>query len=644
MILGRGTAQTDKDIIAEYHQLLRDTCHVVSCLQQLQSTPQLIRCRIGEPILDWTDEQIIGLYRDRQHSTWHRYNSFIAFLLCRGYLRPTFRLMVTLPIDATRHHMACLAPYRERLRQARDELCYAPISVGEELSLLIWLLAIVGKPLDELTRADFDAFRDEYNAWREQNGHHGRISPDRRMFRLERYLTYLGVIPEAKPVPLCHEEYFAALGRGPIQRAILAHMQWCEAKYRPSTIRGRRKALLRFFLWLQEYRPGCSRLDDVTRPIALEYARYLKTKAEDGTYSVSYCNDNYTHPRLFFDFATNERLDTSPARNPLAKGDLPRRPDPTPRCLSDHELRTVLEYCNNGATLKQRTVVTVLLHTGIRAAELAALQVEDIVRIQGKWKIHIREGKGLKDRLIPLTDQCLAALQVWQEEGWEHVNDHLFTRYGRPWSSGRPVCVFVRKLGDKAGIRLTPHRFRHTFAVALINYGIRESALRKLMGHADLRMTLEYARILDRSVEQAFNEAIERMRTGPLSWVPSFFAPEDYTFLAESDALNWIRLPLGYCRRHPNLHCESDVKCLLCDRFCALPSDLPRLQEMHDRFCKLGMDVKSNVINSRIHQLKAEVDNLPTLGLDGPQCAEPLDTQGIEPETRPAPLLSGGAL
>ena len=163
------------------------------------------------------------------------------------------------------------------------------------------------------------------------------------------------------------------------------------------------------------------------------------------------------------------------------------------------------------------------------------------------------------------------------------------------------------------------------------------------MGHVDLRMTLEYARILDRSVEQAFNKAIERMRTGPLSWVPSFFAPEDYTLLAESDVLHWIRLPHGYCRRHPKLHCESDVKCLLCDRFCALPSDLPRLQEMHDRFCQLGMDVKANVINSRIHQLKVKVDNLSTLGLDGPQCAGPLDTQGIEPETRSI-LLSGGAL
>lgn len=64
-----------------------------------------------------------------------------------------------------------------------------------------------------------------------------------------------------------------------------------------------------------------------------------------------------------------------------------------------------------------------------------------------------------------------------------------------------------------------------------------------------------------------------------LSWVPNFFEPDDYTRLAAEDAVNWIRLPHGYCRRNPQLHCESDVKRLLCDRFCTSQADLPRLQE-----------------------------------------------------------------
>ncbi len=124
------------------------------------------------------------------------------------------------------------------------------------------------------------------------------------------------------------------------------------------------------------------------------------------------------------------------------------------------------------------------------------------------------------------------------------------------------------------------------------------------MGHATLGMTLEYARILDETVERSFSEAVERMQEGALSWVPSFFEQQDYTLFAEGDAVSWIRLPLGYCRRNPKLHCESDVKCLLCDRFAIGKEDLPRLQQMHERFMKLGLKVKADVVAAQIQRLE----------------------------------------
>lgn len=611
MILGRGTAQTDEAIIAEYRQFLRDTCQVKTSttLHRLRDAPGVMQRRIGKPVTQWTDGDIIALYENRQKATCYIYSAFLAFLFFRGYRRATLHLLITLPLSLSCQHRGALAPHRQRLKRAQKELHYASVNVGSHLNLLIWLLAVVGKPLEELTRADFDAFRDEYQAWYRASRRRAGGKPNPDLSRLERYLVHWGIIPPAKVI-FHHEEHFTRLRHKLIQTAILTHMQWCDAKYKPSSIRSRRAALLRFFLWLQQRYPDRSRLDDVTRSVALEYARYLQSKVEDGTCSPKYRNDLYRDARLFFDFVIEERLDTSPDRNPFARYDMPRDPDPVPRYLADRELRTVLEYCDNGASLKERTVVITLLHTGIRAAELAALEVSDIVQIQGKCKLHIREGKGLKDRIIPLTSQCLAALQAWQEDGWERVNGYLFTRHGRPWQGGAAIRTIVRELGRNLRIKgLTPHRFRHTFAVALLNYGIRESALQKLMGHSTLYMTLEYGRILDQTVERAFNEAIEQMQVGALRWVPSFFAPEDYTLFAEGDALSWIRLPHGYCRRHPKLHCESDVKCLLCDRFCAFPTDLPRLQEMHQRFLFLGMEVKANVVVSHMHLLESKTGN-----------------------------------
>ena len=608
MILGQGGAQTDEAVCAEYAQFLDEICHVESLtiLQRLLDAPGVMQRRIGKPPSLWTDEEIIALYRDRQKATWYPYSAFLAFLFFRGYRRATLQLLTTLPLHLPRQHRPALVLYREQLAEAREQLGYAPSTVGSELKLLIWLLATVGKPLNELTRSDFDAFRDEYQAWYQNTGRRGDGKPDARLYRLERYLVHWRIIPEA-PFVFRHEEHFARLCHQPIRDAILSHMAWCDAKYQQSTINSRRAVLLNFFLWFQEHHPTCSRLDQVTRPMALSYGRYLKSKVAEGSYSPKYSNDLYRGVRLFFDFAIDERLDSSPDRNPFAKYDIPQAPDPVPRYLSDRELRIVLEYCEVGASLKERTIITILLHTGIRAAELSALKASDVVQIQGRWKLHIREGKGLKDRVVPLTTQCLTSLQAWQDEGWDRISDHLFTRYGRPWRGGAQVCNVVRELGLRQGIEgLTPHRFRHTFAVALLNYGIRESALQKLMGHATLNMTLEYARILDRTVEQAFNQAVERMQTGAWSWIPSFFAPEDYTLFCDSDALNWIRLPHGYCRRHPKLHCESDVKCLLCDRYCAFPTDLPCLQEMHHRFLALDMQLKADVVASHVRRLEGE--------------------------------------
>ncbi len=301
-----------------------------------------------------------------------------------------------------------------------------------------------------------------------------------------------------------------------------------------------------------------------------------------------------------------------------------------PRYLDDREIRTILAYCEQDASLIERTLVTVLLHTGIRAAELAKLKASDLVQVGGVWKLHIHEGKGLKDRVIPLTAQCVQVLQEWQEHGWERKNDFLFTRFGRPWRDSNRVINIIGELGKKLGVvGLTPHRFRHTFAVTLLNYGLRESALQKLMGHAKLDMTLEYARILDQTAEKGFQEAVSHMQEGVHSWIPNFFTQEEYTIFVEGDAVSWIRLPIGYCRRNPKLHCESDVKCLLCDRFAIGKEDLPRLQQMHDRFSKLGLKVKADVVAAQIQRLDA-----PAGDTSAPQGFIPVTSISVARERR----------
>lgn len=611
MILGHGSARTEQAIIAEYHRFLEENGDVTNptIIERLKEAPAVMHRRIGKPLAKWQDEEILALYPDRNKTTGYPYSAFLAFLFFRGYRQASLQLITQSPLEFSRLHRRALAPYRQKIEKTQQELGYFSHSVGSELNLLIALLAVVHKPLTELTRSDFETFRDEYQSWYQGTRCRQRGQRNTRLRRVEFCLVHWGIFPAATRV-FRHEQHFARLQQVSIRSAITAFMDWCDAKYQPSTIDSRRAALLNFFLWFQENYPSRGRLDDVTRPMALAYAMDLKQECETGRYSQIYCNDLYRSLRLFFEFAIREDLSTSPHRNPFALGDMPRLPDPLPRYLTDQEVRRVLAYCEKEASPKERTWVITLFHTGVRAAELASLKASDIVQIQGKWKLHIHEGKGLKDRLIPLTPQCLATLQAWQTNGWEHINDHLFTWYGRPLH-GPSVSTLIRDVGLKLGIHgLTPHRFRHTFAVTLLNYGMRESALQKVMGHTTLNMTLEYARILDQTVEQSFAAAVSKMQDGPNQWIPSFFTRDDYALLAEGDHLNWIRLPLGYCRRNLQLHCEGDVKCLLCDRFAATQEDIPRFKEMGERFQCLGMQTKADLVADQIHQLETRSDHL----------------------------------
>lgn len=165
------------------------------------------------------------------------------------------------------------------------------------------------------------------------------------------------------------------------------------------------------------------------------------------------------------------------------------------------------------------------------------------MQLHGRWKLHIHEGKGLKDRLtIPLTQPCLDALRTWEREGQGPASRYLFTAAWAAVGSDH-VGTVIRAVGRTLGF----DGHHATSVSARLRGGTpelresRESALQKMMGHKTLDMTLEYARILDTTVEHAFQQTVERMQTDTRAWVPSFFATEEYTLFAEGDTVGAYR-------------------------------------------------------------------------------------------------------
>jgi integrase len=388
MILGRGTGQTDEEIIADYLHCLEVVGHIRNPdrLADVQHVPALLRRRIGKPIKEWSDADLLAIYEGRAETAAARYSNFLAFLFLRGYRRADLELLMALPFHLHSQWRKAYAPYQHRLQQVIRELGYTS-EKGHVclMTYLITLLIISGKPLEEITRADYEAFRHQWDQWYQKKRKGKRHFPGYRLTRFERILVHWGVIPEIKPV-YRDDERFAQLESQSIRQAITSYLQWAQVKYSPSTVKTHRASILNFFLWVHQSFPQADRLDAVSRTMALTYGNFLKELVAERGYGRHYYYDNYSNLHRFFDFVLEEHLETAPSTNPFSLRDLPKKPEMIPRYLSDQEIRPLLAYCEQGATLFERTLIITLLHTGIRIMEFIQLKASDIVQIAGVWK------------------------------------------------------------------------------------------------------------------------------------------------------------------------------------------------------------------------------------------------------------------
>jgi site-specific recombinase XerD len=175
----------------------------------------------------------------------------------------------------------------------------------------------------------------------------------------------------------------------------------------------------------------------------------------------------------------------------------------TPRVLSPEEVTRLIEAAGN---LQARTILMTLYSTGMRRGELIRLRVEDID--SERMVIHIHQGKGGKDRDVPLCPRLLETLrEYWR---WKKPKTWLFP--GQPIDAGNHLtdkavwntCVDA---GLHAGIkkRVSPHMLRHSFATHLLEDGADLPTIQVLLGHADLEATSIYLHLSRRHLEKTVN-------------------------------------------------------------------------------------------------------------------------------------------
>ena len=142
--------------------------------------------------------------------------------------------------------------------------------------------------------------------------------------------------------------------------------------------------------------------------------------------------------------------------------------------------------------LRDKSIVILMLNTGIRLGELCSLEIQDIELSERKGYLTIRNGKGMKTRVIPLNSTARNALQEWKKIRPESIVQKLFLGM-RGDLKPRAVQEMFQTLGEKTHVHITPHTLRHCFGKNLIDTSqVSLDKVGLLMGHSSLSTTAIY--------------------------------------------------------------------------------------------------------------------------------------------------------
>jgi len=197
--------------------------------------------------------------------------------------------------------------------------------------------------------------------------------------------------------------------------------------------------------------------------------------------------------------------------SPMVGVAIPKTPLRYPEVLTEAETRALVNGTppRSWEGIRNRAIALTILDTGIRLGELVRLDLDDL-RLRD-LTIHIRSGKGDKERYVFLGRFLFRAMRVWMEARGRFCQDGplFMTRRGERLDR-RNVQRILERLAAKAGLhgaKVSPHRLRHTFATHYIMNGGDPFSLQRILGHSDIKTTMIYVNLAGVGLREAHAKA-----------------------------------------------------------------------------------------------------------------------------------------
>jgi integrase/recombinase XerD len=274
----------------------------------------------------------------------------------------------------------------------------------------------------------------------------------------------------------------------------------------PHSVASSKAALRRFIRWCQER--SIERPSQVDRPLVERYQAHLFHHRKVNGEPLAARSQQFLLIPVRSWFSWMVKAGTLPY-SPAAELELPKVVRRLPKAiLSASEAETVLAVPNvaTAVGLRDRAILETLYSTGIRRTELTKLSLQDVDRERGT--LFIREGKGKKDRMIPIGERALAWIAAYRDRarpelvGLQDDGTLFLNSLGNPLKPFH-LTILAGQYVKKSGIGKEGccHLFRHTMATLMLENGADTRYIQAMLGHASLETTQIYTKVSIRALK-----------------------------------------------------------------------------------------------------------------------------------------------
>lgn len=273
-----------------------------------------------------------------------------------------------------------------------------------------------------------------------------------------------------------------------------------EKKYSKNTIVSYKEDLIKLFNYCESKK---IKINKISKNEIQEYIRFINKDLNSSTTSR-----NISTLKSFYKYLL---LDKEITQNPMSDINNPKMKKKLPKVLTEEEVDRLLDInLQTDFDYRNKAMLELMYSSGLRVSELINLKVNDIDLQQELVRIF---GKGSKERIIPLNEYAVSALNDYMNDHRANLfkhgyNDYLFlNNHGLPMTR-QGFFKNLKKIALEKGIEtdFSPHTLRHSFATHLLKHGADLRSIQELLGHSDISSTQIYTHITNEKLKENYRE------------------------------------------------------------------------------------------------------------------------------------------